>query len=72
MIVHAKLHPSFGGRTRPASYYAEIRAAIAALRPETSLRDIASALNRAGLRTARDLEWDKTRIVAFLRDNRTT
>lgn len=71
MFVHAKLHPAFGGRTRPASYYAEIRAVIASLRPATSLREIAETMNRAGLRTARDLEWNKTRVVAFLRDNRT-
>ena len=70
MNVHNKLHPSFGGRTRPEAFYAYISAAIAELRPATSLREIAETLNRHGLRTARDLEWTKTRVVAFIRDNR--
>ncbi|MBQ5939866.1 recombinase family protein [Massilia sp. AB1] len=70
MNVHDKLYPSFGGRTRPEAYYAFISSAIAALRPATPLREIAEILNRDGLKTPRNLDWTKTRVVAFLRDNR--
>jgi hypothetical protein len=70
MNVHSKLYPSFGGRARPEAFYAYISAAIAELRPATSLREIAEILNSYGLRTARNLEWNKTRVVAFIRDNR--
>lgn len=69
MSIHNKLYPSFGGRTRPERYYTLISAAIAELRPATSLREIAEILNRQGLRTPRDFEWTKTRVVAFIRDN---
>lgn len=72
MNVHNKLNPSFGGRTRPELYYSQVSAAIAALRPATPLREIAEILNNSGLRTPRDLTWTKTRVVAFLRDNRPT
>ena len=70
MSIHAVMNPSFGGRTRSEVYYTVISAAIASLRPATSLRQIAEALNRNGFRTPRGLEWTKTRVVAFLRDNR--
>lgn len=70
MSIHRMLNPSFGGKTRSEVYYTLISAAIAALQPATSLRQIAESLNRDGFTTPRGLEWTKTRVVAFLRDHR--
>jgi len=69
MSIRTMLHPSFGGKARPEDYYRAVSAAIAALRPATPLREIANVLNREGLKTPRNLDWNKTRVVAFVRDN---
>lgn len=61
--------PLFGGRLKADEYYLKVRGIIDACRKSNQpLSAIASILNAAGLQTPRNLDWNRVRVFAFIRN----
>lgn len=60
--------PSFGGKSRPDDYYAQLNSIIATLRHTASQATIAAHLNKCGFRTPRGLLFDRQRLANYLRN----
>lgn len=61
--------PTFGGRHQTPEFYAACHAVIAEMRPHSTLRAIANALNARGYTTPSGLEWSRSRLANFIFSN---
>lgn len=59
--------PRFGGKVNVPAYYSAVSQIVNTLRPQATLRTIATALNSAGLTTPTGKFWTRDRVTAFLR-----
>lgn len=59
--------PGFGQRLMQPSYYEKVDTICRALKPMGTLREIASHLAQAGLKTPAGRDWDRQRVAAYLR-----
>lgn len=66
-----KAPPAFAGRQNTPDYYKKIGAIISVLRGKSTLRTIADHLNGAGFKTPSDMEWTRTRVADYIRNNKT-
>ena len=60
--------PSFSGKLKEDDFYISINGVVRTLRPYTSLSQIAAHLQRMGFRTASGLDWNKSRIAGYIRN----
>jgi hypothetical protein len=58
--------PQFGGKLNIESYYRDVSAIIAILRPMSSLRVIANHLNGQGFKTPSGLNFNRDRLANFI------
>lgn len=70
MLTH-KAAPAFAGRHNNPDYYEKVSSIIAVLRGKCTLRVIAQHLNGADFRTPSDMEWTRTRVADYIRNNPT-
>jgi len=67
--MHAtNARPGFGTKLKQPDYYVQTRAFIESLRPTTTLRGIATLLNKHGYRTPKDLPFDRQGVANFIRN----
>lgn len=59
--------PTFGGKLRDTSYYAQVTNIICILRDKTSLRLIAEHLNRNQFTTPSGLTWTRARVSEYIK-----
>jgi hypothetical protein len=59
--------PVFGKPLKSPEYYERTDALINALRPYSTLRQVAEHLNSAGYRTPSDLEWHRMHVANYVR-----
>lgn len=67
-MLHQSAPPQFGGKLCTAEYYTNVAAAIATLRPLSTLRFIAAQLNKSGFLTPAGLPWNRDRLANFIRN----
>lgn len=63
--------PAFSAPKRTPDYYIQCRAFIESLRSTTTMREIASLLNRAGYTTPTGLQFSKQTVLNMLRKKST-
>lgn len=59
--------PTFGGKLKDTSYYAQVSNIIRVLRDKTSLRQIADHLNRNQFTTPSGLTWTRARVSEYVK-----
>ena len=57
----------FNGRKQLPAYYDNIYSALDAMPKSATLRNKADTLNDAGLTTASGLEWNRVRVMNYIR-----
>ena len=60
--------PSFSGKLKEDDFYISINGVVRTLRPYTSLSQIAAHLQRMEFRTASGLDWSKSRLAGYIRN----
>jgi hypothetical protein len=66
-ITYESSAPTFGGKLRDTSYYAQVTNIIRILRDKTSLRLIAEHLNRNQFTTPSGLPWTRARVSEYIK-----
>lgn len=66
-ITYESSAPTFGGKLRDISYYAQVTNIIRILRDKTSLRLIAEHLNRNQFTTPSGLLWTRARVSEYIK-----
>lgn len=67
MSTSQKARPGFSARLRTPDYYATTRTYIESLRATTTMRDIASMMNRMGWTSPAGKPWVRQTVMNFMR-----
>lgn len=67
MSISQKARPEFGKPLRTPTYYAQIRAYVESLRSTTTMRDIASMMNRMGWTSPAGKPWCRQSVMNVMR-----